>query len=184
MCGISVSCGGGTFHSCGSFKTNYVSSCGGDYSASCGGVSVGCGSSIYNTTSKQNSIVSETTKPKNLFSENTFSEKNTLVYDLDMDKKIVYAMVQIKDKGEVSYKHKEVPFDKLKKVAKKGDYDECNLYGVHIKKDGTVKIKSKELKPFKCELKNNVEDIKSHLAHLKEVKEELKMQEELEELDR
>lgn len=106
------------------------------------------------------------------------------VYDVDIDSKVASCLVDNFKDGKHNYKKKEVEFDKLRKFVKKGNFDAYELKGFRIKKDGEFKIKTKELKANKDMLEKEVEDFKSHFKHMVEVKKELKLERENEDMER
>ena len=90
-------------------------------------------------------------------------------------------MQEITENNNITYSRKEIELNKLRKFAKKGDYNINELFGISIKKDGTFKLKPKKLKPYMDLLEEKIPNIKKHIKHMKAVKKQLKEDQEREE---
>ena len=162
-----MSCGGSSFGGCSSYSfIGSGSNCGRSTSlGSC--VSTPCGGSLGSEMISRLVHTEEQNTP-------SISTKRVFVYDINLDTNTVSCLREVSSKGAVLYSQKEVEIDKLRKFVKKGECDVKELVGMSVKKDGTFKIKTKELKPYASLLKEKIPNYKEHLSHLKEVKRQLK----------
>lgn len=108
--------------------------------------------------------------------------KTVFVYDINPDIEKVSCLVHTKINGYNYVEKEKVELDKLRKFVKKGDFDEISLIGISIKKDGSFKLKPKELKKSSpVFLEANIPDFEKHYQHMKAVKKQLKEEQEPEE---
>lgn len=146
----------------------------------CGGISIGGCGMVNNFGSRIfcGETIPQTTSHKEKDKTSNFSTKRIFVYDINPDKNKVTCLQEITENNNITYSKKEIELNKLRKFAKKGDYNINELFGISIKKDGTFKLKPKKLKPYMDLLEEKIPNIKEHIKHMKDVKKQLKEEKE------
>jgi hypothetical protein len=113
------------------------------------------------------------------------SRKTVYVYDINLEKKQASCLTDIWRNGYSSLKKEKVKLCDLRDYIKKDkkEMDFVEVVGVAFKKDGSIKLKPKELEPYAMyhHIRKSVPKWEKHIKHMKAVKKQLKEEQEREE---